>query len=45
MTAIEDNAAETESDPYRVHAITPDMSKSQERLAAPNASASRGERR
>ena len=36
MTAIEDNAAETESDPYRVHAITPDMSKSQERLAAPN---------
>ena len=36
MTAIEDNAAETESDPYRVHAITPEMSKSQERLAAPN---------
>ena len=36
MTAIEDNAAETESDPYRVHAVTPDISKSQERLAAPN---------
>jgi peptidoglycan hydrolase-like protein with peptidoglycan-binding domain len=36
MTAIEDNAAETESDPYRVHAITPEMSKSQERLAAPD---------
>jgi peptidoglycan hydrolase-like protein with peptidoglycan-binding domain len=36
MTAIEDHAAETESDPYRVHAITPDMSKSQERLAAPD---------
>ena len=36
MTAIEDNAAETESDPYRVHAVTPEMSKSQERLAAPN---------
>ncbi len=34
MDAIEDAAAETESDPYRVHAITPDMSKSQERLAA-----------
>ena len=36
MTAIEDNAAETESDPYRVHAITPEMGKSQERLAAPD---------
>jgi lipoprotein-anchoring transpeptidase ErfK/SrfK len=36
MTAIEDNAAETESDPYRVHAITPDIGKSRERLAAPN---------
>ena len=36
MTAIEDAAAETESDPYRVHAITPDVGKSQERLAAPN---------
>ena len=36
MTAIEGNAAETESDPYRVHAITPEMSKSQERLAAPD---------
>jgi peptidoglycan hydrolase-like protein with peptidoglycan-binding domain len=36
MTAIEDQAAETESDPYRVHAITPEISKSQERLAAPN---------
>lgn len=36
MTAIEDNAAETESDPYRVHAITPDVSKRQERLAAPD---------
>ena len=36
MTAIEDNAAETELDPYRVHAITPEMSKSQERLAAPD---------
>ena len=32
-------APETESDPYRVHAITPDMSKRQERLAAPDASA------
>ena len=30
-----DNAAETESDPNRVHAITPDMSKRQERLAGP----------
>jgi peptidoglycan hydrolase-like protein with peptidoglycan-binding domain len=37
MTPIEDSAAETESDPYRVHAITPDMSNSQERLAVPNA--------
>ena len=36
MTAIEDNAAETELDPYRVHAITPEMGKSQERLAAPD---------
>jgi lipoprotein-anchoring transpeptidase ErfK/SrfK/peptidoglycan hydrolase-like protein with peptidoglycan-binding domain len=36
MTAIEGNAAETESDPYRVHAITPEMGKSQERLAAPD---------
>ena len=36
MTATEDNAAETESDPYRVHAVTPEMSKSQERLAAPD---------
>ena len=36
MTAIEDNADETESDPYRVHAITPEMGKSQERLAAPD---------
>ena len=36
MTAIEDQAPEAESDPYRVHAITPDISKSQERLAAPN---------
>jgi lipoprotein-anchoring transpeptidase ErfK/SrfK len=36
MTAIEDNATETESDPYRVHAITPEMGKSQERLAAPD---------
>jgi peptidoglycan hydrolase-like protein with peptidoglycan-binding domain len=36
MTANDDNAAETESDPYRVHAITPDMSKRQERLAAPD---------
>jgi peptidoglycan hydrolase-like protein with peptidoglycan-binding domain len=35
-TAIEDQAPEAESDPYRVHAITPDISKSQERLAAPN---------
>jgi len=31
--AAEDNA--TESDPYRVHAITPDISKLQERLVAP----------
>ena len=36
ITAIEDQAPEAESDPYRVHAITPDISKSQERLAAPN---------
>ena len=36
MTAIEDQAPEMESDPYRVHAITPDVSKSQERLAAPS---------
>lgn len=34
MTAVEDNAPEVESDPYRVHAITPEVSKSQERLAA-----------
>ena len=33
--AAEDNAPETELDPYRVHAITPDMSKLQERLVAP----------
>ena len=33
--AAEDNAPKTESDPYRVHAITPDMSKLQERLVAP----------
>ena len=45
MTAIEDNAAETESDPYRVHAITPDISKSQERLAAPNPAPAAAERR
>ena len=32
----ENAGAETESDPNRVHAITPDMSKSQERLAAPD---------
>ncbi|HEX6830004.1 MAG TPA: L,D-transpeptidase family protein [Methyloceanibacter sp.] len=31
----EDNPPKTESDPYRVHAITPDMSKLQERLVAP----------
>jgi peptidoglycan hydrolase-like protein with peptidoglycan-binding domain len=36
MTAIEDQAPEVESDPYRVHAITPDIGKNQERLAAPN---------
>ena len=35
MAAAEDNAPKTESDPYRVHAITPDMSKLQERLVAP----------
>jgi len=34
-TIVEDNAPGTESDPYRVHAITPDMSKLQERLVAP----------
>ena len=34
MTAVEDNAPEVESDPYRVHAITTEVSKSQERLAA-----------
>lgn len=34
-TTVEDNAPGTESDPYRVHAITPDMSKLQERLVAP----------
>jgi peptidoglycan hydrolase-like protein with peptidoglycan-binding domain len=34
-TTVEDNAPGTESDPYRVHAITPDMSKFQERLVAP----------
>ena len=33
--AAEDNAPKTEFDPYRVHAITPDMSKLQERLVAP----------
>jgi peptidoglycan hydrolase-like protein with peptidoglycan-binding domain len=33
--AAEDNAPRAESDPYRVHAITPDMSKLQERLVAP----------
>ena len=33
-TAVEDNAPKTESDPYRVHAITPDMSRRQERLVA-----------
>jgi peptidoglycan hydrolase-like protein with peptidoglycan-binding domain len=32
----ENAGAETESDPNRVHAITPDMNKSQERLAAPD---------
>jgi peptidoglycan hydrolase-like protein with peptidoglycan-binding domain len=32
----DETAAEAESDPNRVHAITPDMSKSQERLAAPD---------
>lgn len=36
MTSTEDNTAETESDPYRVHAITPDISKRQERLAGPD---------
>jgi peptidoglycan hydrolase-like protein with peptidoglycan-binding domain len=34
-TTVENNAPGTESDPYRVHAITPDMSKLQERLVAP----------
>jgi len=34
-TSVEDNSPKTESDPYRVHAITPDMSKLQERLVAP----------
>jgi len=34
-TTVEDNPPKTESDPYRVHAITPDMSKLQERLVAP----------
>ena len=32
----ENAGAETESDPNRVHAITPDMNKSQERRAAPD---------
>ena len=32
----ENAGAETESDPNRVHAITPDLNKSQERLAAPD---------
>jgi peptidoglycan hydrolase-like protein with peptidoglycan-binding domain len=32
----ENAGAETESDPNRIHAITPDMSKSQERMAAPD---------
>jgi peptidoglycan hydrolase-like protein with peptidoglycan-binding domain len=34
-TSVEDNSPKTESDPYRVHAIMPDMSKLQERLVAP----------
>jgi len=34
-TSVEDNSPKTESDPYRVHAITPDISKLQERLVAP----------
>jgi peptidoglycan hydrolase-like protein with peptidoglycan-binding domain len=35
-TGIETAATETDSDPNRVHAITPDVNKRQERLAAPD---------
>jgi hypothetical protein len=38
MTSTEDNTAETESDPYRVHAITPDISKRQSARRPPSSS-------